>query len=242
MHLTTLTRTFAASLLLGALVACGGGYTPPSAPAAAPGPTAAAMALAYTDPTGSGWRLVKDSSSTTTQLVLNLVGPTGEKARGVGFNLRAGGPVAFHLFHDVTTAPGTYVKDQFVRDTGVFQLKYKTSRYDTDLNWMYEPILLAGGVKEGGRLLTVGLYQKDRTHDAQPVDGPKGVLQIGIDLPSSGGPRAGETIPLTLVRARTIPGFIGNYPTDPNNVDWTSVLQNFRMDDIQIAVGTLHAQ
>ena len=241
MHRNPLIRPLAAALLLGGLLACGGAYTPPPAPAA-PATPAAASSLVYTDPGGSGWRLVKDASSTATHLVLNLVGPTGGRARGVGFNLRAGGPVAFHKFHDVTTTPGTYARDLYVRDTGVFQLKYKNSRYQTDLTWMYEPVLIAGGIKEEGRLLTVGLYQKDRLQDAQPVDGATGVLQIGLDLPASGGPLTGEVIPLTVVRARTIPAFIGDYPTDVNHVDWSSVLNHFRMDDIQIAVGSLHAQ
>ncbi|HJV91018.1 MAG TPA: hypothetical protein VJ623_11990 [Holophagaceae bacterium] len=241
MNLATLTRSCAGALLLAGLLACGGAYTPPpSAPtAAAPAP---ATSLVYTDPGSTGWRLVKDASSTSTHLVLKLVGPDGGSARGVGFNLRAGGPVAFHKFHEVTATPGTYLKDMYVHETGVFQLKFKNSRYQTDLNWMYEPVLIAGGVKEAGRLLTVGVYQKDRNQDPASVDAATGVLQVGIDLPASGGPAVGETIPLTVVRARAIPAFIGTYPTDPNNIDWSSVYKNFRLDDIQIAVGVLHAQ
>src|SRR6059058_4158927 len=80
------------SLLLALVAACGS-----SAPQAAPPPPGAAQGLEYQDPPASGWRLVKDASSTPERLVLSLVGPTGLKTRGAAFNLqlpatvRAGG-------------------------------------------------------------------------------------------------------------------------------------------------------
>ena len=234
MRLSTIAPSLTALALLGGLLACGGAYTPPPGPAATATPTAA-TSLTYTDPATTGWRLVKDVSSTPTHLVLNLVGPTGLKARGVGFNLSSDGTVKFHKFTD-SDAMKT---DNYLKDTGVFQLKFKSSRYSTDLSWMLEPVIFAGGTKNGGKLLTVGIYQKDRAQSAQSVD--TAVLQIGIDLPATGGPASGSAIPLTLVRARIIPEDIGQMPAVYTD-SWSSVLTKFRMEDIQIAVGALKAQ
>lgn len=220
----------ALALALGA-VACGGAYTGPAQPAAT-GPAAPeATSLVYTDPETSGWALVKDASSTPTHLVLNLVGPSGLRGRGVGFNLASDGTVAFHKFDD-----GSYL-----RDTGVFPLKLASPNlYETKYTNLKEPVLRVGGTKNGGRLLTVGLYMKDRRHSAQVLTAP--LCQVGIDLPATGRPLAGATVPLHVVRARMIPEELGTVPQDAATGDWNSVLTHFHMDDIQIAVGTLRAQ
>src|SRR5271169_1623878 len=70
--------------------------------------------LDYTDPKSTGWRLVKDSTSTKTRLVLALVGPSGTTTRGVGFNLQAPGAVRWATF----TSSGLPIED-----TGVLELK-----------------------------------------------------------------------------------------------------------------------
>ncbi|GLH74545.1 hypothetical protein GETHLI_30470 [Geothrix limicola] len=216
-------------VFVGSFTGCGGAYTPPpEAPAAT---AAAAIGLAYTNPSTSGWALVKDASSSPTHLVLNLVGPAGLKARGVGFNLASDGSVQFHKYAD-----GTYLKD-----TGVFQLKLATPNlYSTKYPNFYEPVILIGGTKNAGKLLTVGIFQKDRAQPAQPLTAP--LCQIGIDFgAATAALPSGTTIPLNLVRARIIPEDIGVIPTIPN-VDWTDVLNKFRLEDIQISVGTLKAQ
>src|SRR5215467_7173201 len=89
--------------------ACSGGGSGSAAP---PPPTHATPSLGYQDPTGDGWKLVRDYSSTSTRLVLNLVGPADLKARGVGFNLQTGGGLKFATFDN-----GAYAND-----TGVFEL------------------------------------------------------------------------------------------------------------------------
>ncbi len=214
-------------VLVGTFTACGGAYNPP--PVEASTPAVPAKGLAYTDPTPGGWALIKDASSTPTHLVLNLVGPSGLKARGVGFNLSSDGSVRFHKFTD-----GSYVKD-----AGVFQLKLTTPNlYTTKYPNFYEPVLLLGGTKNGGKLLTVGIYQKDRSQLAQELTAP--LCQVGIDFDPAGSLAVGATIPLMFVRARVIPEDIGTVPASTSN-DWTDVLNKFRMEDIHIAVGTLKA-
>ena len=217
-------------VLVGAFTACGGGYTAPAGPSAAT--TTPATGLVYTNPAASGWALVQDASSTPTHLVLNLVGPVGLKARGVGFNLASDGSVKFHRFAD-----GNYLKD-----TGVFQLKLAPPNlYSTTYPNFYEPVLLVGGTKNAGKLLTVGLFQKDRAQAAQALTVPLCQIGIDFDATSTGILTAGTAIPLSLVRARIIPEDIGVIPTGANN-DWTDVLNKFRLEDIQIAIGTLKTE
>jgi hypothetical protein len=217
-------------VLVGAFTACGGGYTAPAVET--PVTPAAAAGLTYTNPQTDGWALVKDASSTATHLVLNLVGPAGLKARGVGFNLSSDGSVTFHRFTD-----GNYVKD-----TGVFQLKLAAPNlYTTTYPNFYEPTLLVGGTKKGGKLLTVGIYQKDRNQSAQALTASLCQVGIDFDATATGALPAGTTIPLKLIRARIIPEDIGTVPASTSN-NWTDVLNKFRMEDIQIAVGTLKAQ
>jgi len=217
-------------VLVGASTACGGGYTaPPVEVSATP---ASATGLTYSNPQTDGWALVKDASSTATHLVLNLVGPADLKARGVGFNLSTDGSVTFHRFTD-----GNHVKD-----TGVFQLKLTTPNlYTTTYPNFYEPTLLVGGTKNGGKLLTVGIYQKDRNQSAQSLTAPLCQVGIDFDATATGALAAGTVIPLNMVRARIIPEDIGIVPTG-TSTNWTDVLNKFRMEDIQIAVGTLKTQ
>lgn len=78
--------TAASIFLLSLTLACsgGGGSTTPPPP-----PKTIADTLAYTDPSGAGFRLVRNASlSTTSKLVLDLTGPAGN-GQGVAFIVSA---------------------------------------------------------------------------------------------------------------------------------------------------------
>ncbi|HJV22235.1 MAG TPA: hypothetical protein VJ570_06050 [Holophagaceae bacterium] len=215
-HLQTL-RLALSLALLGLLQACTGGSSSES-PAAPSG-------FAYKNPTSAGWRLVQAPSSSPKRLVLNLVGPTGEKGRGVGLNLRSDGAVKFGRFPN-----GTYVNH-----LGVFQLGNLTGPLDiTGSPAAKDVVALLGGVKEDGRLLSVGCFQKDRRQSAQDLGRP--LLQIALDWDPAAEYQMGQTIALALVRARSIPEYIGDNP-DAADFNPYSVIQNYRIDEINVEVG-----
>lgn len=85
--LTRLAQGTLAGLTLLALAACsggGGGNSQPPVP-----PKTIADTLTYTAPSGTGLLLLRDASSTSTRLVLNVVGPASTALSGVGFQLTA---------------------------------------------------------------------------------------------------------------------------------------------------------
>lgn len=194
--------------------------TPPQVtpPQVTPPPEApAATGLAYTDPTGTaGWRLLKDASSTPTRLVLNLVGPSGLKTRGVGFNLQAPPRVKFGAFDNGLP----------IRDLGVYKLR----KNDDDLN---EPVALVGGVKPGN-VLSVGIFQKDRARGAK--DSGVALCQVAIEFDPGAQLKAGDSLELSLVKSGAIPEDIGGATDDL----WT-LSQKLRLEPVSIQVGALTA-
>ena len=208
--------TSLAGLALALALACGGGSTSSATPGTTTPTLTPAASLSYADPSGSGWRLVKDASSTPTRLVLNLVGPSGARARGVGFTLQAPDTVAFDVFPEGLP----------LHDLGVFELQ-STTPNPTD------PYALVGGVLPGNRL-SVGVFQKDRALAAKDCGAP--LLQIALTL-GTPKPSAGETLSLALRKAKVIPEDIGSA-----NDDLYTLSQKLRMADISVAVGTLTAK
>jgi len=223
-----------AGLLLSFALACGGGShtTTPEAP-----PPVPAQGLVYTDPTGTGWRLVKDASSTATRLVLNLVGPAGLKTRGAGFNLKAAATVRFGTFTD-PAAPAIN-SGWPIKDTGVFELR------NTDPRDPYtgdpvppdpqDPILLAGAVKKGN-LLTVGIFQKDRRASAKDAAQP--LCQIAIEFDTAAKLNAKDAIALSIIKAKYVPEDLGDFN---GGVTTWEMLAKGHPVDMTIAVGALHA-
>ncbi len=207
-----------ACLLLGLLTACGGGSNTTPAPA----PTQVST-LAYTDPTGSGWRLVKDGTSTPTRLVLNLVGPAGLTCRGVGFNLKGADGVSFASFD------GAW----YARDKGVFELKNVAPDPQSPPPTP-EPVLFAAGVKPGN-LLTVGIFQKDRRATAKNANQALVQIALGLDAVKAAGLTSGDVLTLAVTKARMMPEDIGDYATDSA----MALTLKAQLTDIQLAVGTL---
>jgi len=203
----------ASGLLLLSGLACGGGSK--SAPAAVTAP--AATGLTYTNPTSTGWRLVKDGSSTPTRLVLNLVGPSGLMTRGVGFNLQAPAGVKFE----------TFANGLPIQDTGVYQLLAVGSSDAT------EPVAMIGGVK-AGNLLSVGIYQKDRGQGAK--DSGVALCQIALRLDGAAHLSSGAARTLSIPKAKAIPEDIGSITDDQPTLD-----RKMRMTDLTVALGTLTA-
>ncbi|HJV23302.1 MAG TPA: hypothetical protein VJ570_11425 [Holophagaceae bacterium] len=214
---------FGAPLLVALGLACGGGSGSGSG-AVAP----SSKGLSYVNPTGSGWRLMKDAASTPQRLVLTLVGPTGEYGRGVGFNLRTDGSVAFGK-----------LDGEYLQDVGVFRLGNMTGPISlfgrTVVNDVYAS---GGGIKEDGKMLTVGAFQKDRRWPAVPLDQPLMRIAIDFEATTTGDLPKGAMIPLQVVRARSIPSYIGDTPGTPG-FSLGSVVTNYRIDEIHVAVGTL---
>lgn len=216
--------------LLGTLVACGGSKhaADPASPSVAP--AVPASGLAYTDPTSTGWRLVKDPTSTPTRLVLNLVGPSGLRSRGIGFNLKAPETVAF----------GTFEGDVFAKDAGVFDLlnRHRGGYWDMPTN--PEPVFFASGVKPGN-LLTVGLFQKDRMLDAKVVSRPLLQVALCFDPVRSKSLEAGDVLRLDVTKAKHIPEDIGRINPDGSS-DFNEIQAKSRLDSVSIAVGVLTAK
>ena len=212
------------ALLLGLAMACGGGSGGPNTAPAAP-----AKNLTYADPSGTGWRLVKDATSTPTRIVLNLVGPTGLMTRGAGFNLVAPAGIRFGTFPSANPVPDIGAADFPIRDTGVYELKNTDNTGDP-----LEPVLLSGGVKPGN-LLTVGIFQKDRRATAKDSGVP--LCQVALEIDAAGHLGAGTPLPLKVVKAKYIAEDIGAFSITPT----AEMVAKAKPVDFTIAVGQLRA-
>ena len=219
------TPALLAALALGLALACGGGTGGALAPS-----TPKATKLDYQDPVSAGWRLVKDSASTPKRLLLNLVGPSGLKTRGAGFNLVASASVRFGTFTPSDPLPDLGVANFPIRDLGVYELKNTDATGDP-----LEPVLLAGGVKPGN-LLTVGIFQKDRRASAKESGQP--LCQIALELDPAADLGSGAQLSLRAVKARYIAEDIGAFSVTPT----AEMAAKAKPVDFALAVGRLTAQ
>ena len=212
----TLFSLIGAGLLLGLGLGCGGGAAATTTAA----PPAAATGFTYTDPTGTGWRLVRNPASTRTRLVLDLVGPSGLMTRGAAFNLRAPQGIRFGRFADGLG----------VEDAGVYELLNQDTTGDP-----LEPVLKGAGVK-AGNVLTVGLFQKDRRLSAKDSGGP--LFRVALEFDATAKVNAGGVLPLTALKARYIAEDIGAFSVNPT----VEMAAKAHTQDFSLAVGTLRAE
>jgi hypothetical protein len=177
--------------------------------------------LSYVNPSpdAGAWQLVQDASSTSSELVLALVGPAGVKTRGVGFNLQADSSVHFMAFDGGVPA----------EDTGVYQLRAAIPDPNLPAD-IAEPTFMSAGVKPGN-LLTVGIFQKDRTLPA--VDSSVAVVRIKLDL--AAGAKSGP-VALKVVKAKVMPDDIGG------TTNGLSILEKSQLASAVVSVGTLQAK
>lgn len=130
----------------------------------------AATGISYADPTGTGWKLVKNTGmSTATRLVLDLVAPAGEKSHGVDLNLSADAPRA--TWAKLAGGDSEYALN-LAYDLGSGPQLFKSTARDNDL--------------------FVGVFQKGATAPAAEAAGA--VLTVALDL------RTGPTLPSGAVR------------------------------------------
>lgn len=202
----------------------GGGGSSSTAP---PPPPAAPAALAYEDPTGDGWKLVRDYTSTSTRLVLNLVGPSDLKARGVGFNLQKGSGLGF----------GTFPDGGYANDTGVFELKGSNANFEPYAGTAADPVLFVSAPLASGDVLSTGIFQKDRSYPAKGLTQPlvQIVLEVAAQGSSSGGSGLTDPYGLKVIKARMIPDDIGG----GDFVLTPTAIAKAKMVDIDIAVGKI---
>ncbi|MBM7116984.1 beta strand repeat-containing protein [Archangium primigenium] len=174
-----------------------GTFTVVAASAAVPSKTATATVTVpvasggdYTNPTGTGWRLVKNTSASSgTHLVLDLVGPTGQSGRGVDLTLT------------LNPAQATWAKVS-----------------GSDMEWVTNRLFELGaaprlikGAAQGGRL-DVGVFQKGTSVPATPYSGA--LLSVAVDVKVDASIPAGTRIPLTVLKAHALPATGSLAPID----------------------------
>ncbi len=172
-------------LMAGALVvltACGGGGG--GGTSSQPSQPTKAVGLAYTDPASGDFRLVRDASSTSTKLILRLVGPAASMGRGVAFTFTVDPALADLV--KVTDADAEYVQngDAFVLGDAPCFLK---------------------GIKQNGTL-HVTVSQKGQG-SARPLDAT--LLRVAVQFKAAAGLNAGAAIPITVTEGQYLPALEG---------------------------------
>ena len=162
-----------ALLALPTFLACGGGggSTPPP-------PPATATSLVYTDPTGGSYKLVKNTASSGSHLVLDLVGPSTGTAMGISVTFTGD---AKTTWVDIPAGGTTAVLMQ----NGLFTLGSGT------------PIQKA---KATGNILQATVAQKAPTAEVS-LNGV--LLRVALDLKASQGLPQGTALTLTADNAKS---------------------------------------
>jgi len=155
-------RAFSRSLILATsaglfatFLACGGQGSNPSAVSTPE--TGQAQKLVYAEPAGSGYRMVRDETSTASRLVLRLVGPEGAQIRGGVFQLKTDTSKAAWV-----SAGGS---DAYVREGSALSLGTGAKLLKSQMS---------------GQTLKAAIYQKGSTPAA--TLGSQPILSVALDL------------------------------------------------------------
>jgi len=168
-----------ATLALAGMLACGGGGDKKPVPA---------TKLEYTDPTGTGYRFVKNATSTATKLVLDLKGPASGTGRGVSFSVTSDATKV--SFVKVESSDREYAQNEaFDLGTGDYKL-FK-------------------GVVDGNSL-KVSVAQKGATASDKPLGGT--LVRIALEMKTSANMSQNTTITFTASDARELPSSGGSQP------------------------------
>jgi hypothetical protein len=153
------------------LLACGGSNNNSSSePAPDPGPN-------YTNPVGTGWRLMKNMDlSTGKHLVLDLVGPADGTGLGVALNLDLGPDAAKAVWAPVSATDTALVKN-VAYDLGTGSQAFKAT--------------------VSGSVLKLGVFSKGLS--APPARYTAPLLRVALDLKD--GLKAGDTVTIATTRA-----------------------------------------
>lgn len=134
----------------------------------------------YTNPQGTGWRLVKNTTASSgNHLVLDLLGPPDESGRGVSLTLSTDANRA--RWAKVSASDAEYVSN------GLFALGD-------------EPRLLKGLVQDG--MLRVGVFQKGSSAPATAYTGA--LLSVALEVKLDNPLPAGTRIPLSALKAQVV--------------------------------------
>lgn len=174
------------SVLLASLAACGGGGGGGGTSPQPPGQKA--TGLTYTDPATSEFKLVKDAASTSTKVVLSLVGPASATGRGVSFTLVVD-PSRVDL---VKVAD---VDAEYVQNGAVFALGSA-------------PQILKG-IKQDG-ILRVTVAQKG-AGSAKALNAS--LLKVAIQFKSNADLLPGTSLPIAVTEGQYLPAIGGPVAT-----------------------------
>jgi hypothetical protein len=133
----------------------------------------AAKGLAYSDPAGSGWRLVKNPASNSALMVLDLLPPAGEAGRGVALTLRAD--------------PRLGWPQDVLRMGTVYDLGAAPKAVMADLR---------------GQDAVLGVFQKGQTAPAPYGDGSHALFSVALSLGALQQPARGTALPIEVRLAR----------------------------------------
>jgi hypothetical protein len=250
------------ALLLGA--GCGG--TAP-APQPAPPPPGPASGLDYEDPLPSGWRLMKNASSTPERLVLDLVGPAGLKTRGAAFNLQLPPTVRVGGFAESGYEDRPDRQLVPVKSTGVYELRRCSSCTKTPSQEIICP--LAGQTCDVAMYVCrtpAGCFQSTEAgrDPLEPVLATGGVkpgnlltvgvfqkdrrayakesgvplFQIALEFDGAAGLLAGDELPLKITRSRYMADDIGKFSVVPTYEQ----IAKANLLDMTIRLGVLRAK